>query len=165
MLWADHALLGERRRSLIRKVAATELVSVDCVMEAPEEWTLSSNQVSEAANPSNMTTSDALLLGCVTTRCSPPIGRTSRAEDIGIVGSSALLRSLLAGDPLDGRAKAHRSPPCSAQREAPPRGRGYRKALKVVDSKTFGTGDVSLTYRPAGRVVERAGRRTRVMPS
>jgi hypothetical protein len=123
MLWADHALLGERRRSLIRKVAATELVSVDCVMDAPEEWTLSSNQVSEAANPSNMITSDALLLGCVTTRCSPPTGRTSRAEDIGIVGSSALLRSLLAGDPLDGRAKAHRSPPCSAQREAPPRGR------------------------------------------
>ena len=68
MLWADHALLGERRRSLIRKVAATELVSVDCVMEAPEEWTLSSsNQVSEAANPSNMATSDALLLAILST--------------------------------------------------------------------------------------------------
>src|SRR5918998_4000306 len=59
MLWADHALLGGRRRSLIRKVDATELVSVDGVMQAPEEWALSSfNEESEAANASDMATSD-----------------------------------------------------------------------------------------------------------
>jgi hypothetical protein len=66
MLWADHALLGGRRRSLIRKVDATELVSVDGVMQAPEKWALSSfNEESEAANASDMATSDALLLGRV----------------------------------------------------------------------------------------------------
>lgn len=48
-------------------MVVTELVSVDCVMEAPEEWAFSySNQESEAANASDMATSGALLLGRVT---------------------------------------------------------------------------------------------------
>jgi hypothetical protein len=47
-------------------VDATELVSVDGVMQAPEEWALSSfNEESEAANASDMATSDAWLLGRV----------------------------------------------------------------------------------------------------
>jgi hypothetical protein len=47
-------------------VDATELVSVDGVTQAPEEWALSSfNEESEAANASDMATWDALLLGRV----------------------------------------------------------------------------------------------------
>jgi hypothetical protein len=34
--------------------------------------------------------------------------------------------------------------------EANASGTGYRKALKLVDSKMFGTGGVSLTYQPVG---------------
>ena len=84
MLWADHALLGGRRRSPIRKVAATELVSVDCVMEAPEEWALSSfNEESEVAIASDMATSDALLLGRVTYEALATYWPPSRARTSG----------------------------------------------------------------------------------
>jgi hypothetical protein len=44
-----------------------ELVSVDGVMESPEEWTFAySNEEMEEANASGMAASDALLLGRVT---------------------------------------------------------------------------------------------------
>ena len=83
-------------------MAATELVSVDCVMEAPEEWALSSfNEESEAAIASDMATSDALLLGRVTYEALTAYWPHQPSKDIGIVGSGALLRSLLAGEPLD----------------------------------------------------------------
>ena len=51
----------------VRKVVAVELVSVDGVIEAPEEWAFSySNDEMEEANTSGMAASDALLLGRVT---------------------------------------------------------------------------------------------------
>src|SRR5215216_8191444 len=51
----------------MRKVVATELVSVDGVMEKPEEWAFSySNNEMEEANASGMANSDAMLLGRVT---------------------------------------------------------------------------------------------------
>ncbi len=51
----------------VRKVVAVELVSVDGVMELPEEWASShSNDERERANGSGMAASDALLLGRVT---------------------------------------------------------------------------------------------------
>jgi dihydrofolate reductase len=51
----------------MRKVVATELVSLDSVMEKPEEWAFSySNDEMEQANASGMAASDALLLGRVT---------------------------------------------------------------------------------------------------
>jgi hypothetical protein len=51
----------------MRKVVAVELVSVDGVMEAPEEWTFPySNDEMDEANASGMASSDALLLGRVT---------------------------------------------------------------------------------------------------
>ena len=51
----------------MRKVVAVELVSVDGVMGAPEEWAFSySNEEMEEANTAGMTASDALLLGRVT---------------------------------------------------------------------------------------------------
>jgi dihydrofolate reductase len=51
----------------VRKVAAVELVSLDGVMESPEEWAFSySNDEMEAANAKGMAASDAMLLGRVT---------------------------------------------------------------------------------------------------
>jgi len=48
----------------MRKVVAVELVSVDGVMESPEEWAFSySNDEMEEANASGMAASEALLLG------------------------------------------------------------------------------------------------------
>ena len=47
----------------VRKVIATELVSVDGVMEKPEEWAFSySNDEMEEANASGMATSDGVLI-------------------------------------------------------------------------------------------------------
>jgi dihydrofolate reductase len=51
----------------MRKVVAVELVSLDGVMESPEEWASSySNDEMEEANASGMAASDALVLGRVT---------------------------------------------------------------------------------------------------
>ena len=51
----------------MRKVVAVELVSLDGIMESPEEWASSySNDEMEEANASRMALSDALLLGRVT---------------------------------------------------------------------------------------------------
>ena len=51
----------------MRKVVAVEFVSVDGVMESPEEWAFSySSDEMEKANALGMAASDALLLGRVT---------------------------------------------------------------------------------------------------
>ena len=51
----------------MRKLVAVELVSVDGVIEKPEEWAFSySNDEMEEENASGMASSDAMLLGRVT---------------------------------------------------------------------------------------------------
>jgi hypothetical protein len=51
----------------MRRVVALELVSVNGVMESPEEWAFSySNDEMEEANAAGMAASDAMLLGRVT---------------------------------------------------------------------------------------------------
>jgi hypothetical protein len=51
----------------MRRVVALELVSVNGVMESPEEWAFSySNDEMEEANAAGMVASDAMLLGRVT---------------------------------------------------------------------------------------------------
>lgn len=51
----------------MRKVIAVEMVSLDGVMEKPEEWAFSySNDEMNEANASGMAASDAMLLGRVT---------------------------------------------------------------------------------------------------
>src|SRR5918998_2702355 len=58
---------GRTKEASVRRVVAVELVSVDGVMEAPEEWAFPySNKEMEEANASGMAASDALLLGRVT---------------------------------------------------------------------------------------------------
>jgi dihydrofolate reductase len=182
----------------MRKVVAVELVSLDGIMESPEEWASSySNDEMEEANASGMALSDALLLGRVTyealsafwpnqpggtpmvdyinsvpkhvlsTTLKEPLEwnnstlikgdvaeeianlKRQPGEDITILGSGALVRSLLEDDLLDElRLMVH---PIVL-------GRGKRlfeegdaqKALELVDSKSFGTGVLYLTYQPPG---------------
>jgi dihydrofolate reductase len=60
-------MLGRAKEVAMRKVVAVEFVSLDGVMESPEEWAFSySNDEMEEANASGMAASDAMLLGRVT---------------------------------------------------------------------------------------------------
>ena len=55
------------KEAFVGKVVAVEFVSLDGVMEAPEEWAFSyTNDEMEETNASGMAASDALLLGGVT---------------------------------------------------------------------------------------------------
>ena len=182
----------------MRKVVASEIVSLDGVMEKPEEWSFSySNDEMEEANASGMASSDAMLLGRVTyeefagfwpyqDRSEQPytdylnntpkyvVSRTIQeplewqnstlikgnvaeevsklkeqpGKDITIVGSGSLVRSLLAEELLDElRLMVH--PIVLGRGKRLFEEGGGQKALELVDSKTFGTGVVYLTYQPA----------------
>src|ERR687890_2922547 len=57
----------ESEEAPMRKVVASEIMSLDGVMESPEEWAFSySNDEMEEANASGMVGSDAVLMGRVT---------------------------------------------------------------------------------------------------
>ena len=184
----------------MRKVVAVEFVSVDGVMEAPEEWASSyTNGEMEEANASGMAASDAMLLGratyeqmaafwsnqpggepmvdyingvrkfVVSTTLEEPLGwnnstllkgnelaeditrlKQEPGKDIAILGSGTLVRSLLQGDLLDElRLIIHPIVLGSGKRLF--EGGGDRRALELVDSKTFATGVLYLTYRPVGK--------------
>jgi dihydrofolate reductase len=181
----------------MRKIFASELVSLDGVMESPEEWAFSySNDEMAEANTSGMAEADAMLFGRVTyeefaaywpyqnsaeqpftdylnntpkyvvsTTLEEPLEwqnsilindnvaqeisrlKQQPGKDIGIVGSGTLVRSLLRDGLLDELTLM--VPPIILGRgkhlfeEA-----GDQKALELVDSKTFATGVLYLTYRP-----------------
>ena len=181
----------------MRKVVAVELVSVDGVMEAPEEWAFSySNDEMEQANAKGMAASDAMLLGRVTYEVlaafwpHQPSGtpmvdyinsvpkfvvsgtleeplewqnsalikgniaeeitelKRQPGKDISIIGSGTLVRSLLREGLLDElRLMVH--PVVLGGGKRLFEDGGDRKALELVDSRTFGTGVLYLTYRPA----------------
>ena len=177
----------------MRKVVAVELVSLDGVMESPEEWAFSySNDEMEEANASGMAASDALLLGRVTyeqmaaywpnqpggvpmvdyinsvpkyvvsTTLEEPLEwnnstligdnvaeeilrlKQQPGENITILGSGALVLSLLRGDLIDElRLMVHPLILGGGKRLF----EDGRQALELVDSKTFGTGVVYLAYQ------------------
>ncbi len=180
----------------MRRVIVSEFVSLDGVMESPEEWAFSySNDEMEEANASGMAASDALLLGRVTYEefaafwpdqpggvpmvdyinsvhkfvvsttleevewnnstlikgnIAEEIADLKRqpGKDITIVGSGALVRSLLRDGLLEElRLMVHPVILGSGKRLF--EDGGVQRALKLVDSKTFGTGVLYLTYRPA----------------
>jgi dihydrofolate reductase len=186
-----------RRRISMRRVCAWELVSLDGIMERPENWAFSySSEEMGEASASGMARSDALLLGRVTyehmAACWPhqPGGtpmvdyinsvpkfavsatleeplewnnstviggnvaeeivklKRRPGKDITILGSGALVRSLLRDGLLDElRLMVH--PIILGGGKRLFEDEGDRKALKLVDSHTFATGVVYLTYRPA----------------
>jgi dihydrofolate reductase len=58
---------GRTKEFSMRKIVASELVSLDGVMESPEEWAFSySNDEMAEANTSGMAEADAMLFGRVT---------------------------------------------------------------------------------------------------
>ena len=74
-------------------------------------------------------------------------------KDITIIGSGALVRSLLADGLLDElRLMVHPLVLGGGMRLF--EDDGDRKALELVDSRTFGTSVLYLTYRPAGKEAE-----------
>ncbi len=74
-------------------------------------------------------------------------------KDITITGSGTLVRSLLRADLLDELVlMVHPVVKGSGKRLF--EDGSDQKALKLVDSKTFGTGVVYLTYQPAGKEVD-----------
>ncbi|HEX2171285.1 MAG TPA: dihydrofolate reductase family protein, partial [Dehalococcoidia bacterium] len=71
-------------------------------------------------------------------------------KNLSIVGSPTLVRSLLRDDLLDElRLLVHPIVVGRGKRLFEPE--GYQKGLQLVESKTFSTGVLSLTYQPAPR--------------
>jgi dihydrofolate reductase len=174
------------------------LVSVDGVMESPEEWAFAySNEEMEEANASGMAASDALLLGRVTyemlaafwpnqpggTRMVDYINSVPKfvvsatleeplawnnstlikgyefaeeiidlkrrpGKDITIIGSGALVGSLLGGGLLDELRLMVHPVILGGGKRLFEEGVDW-EVLKLVDSRMFTTGVVYLTYRPA----------------
>ena len=187
----------------MRRVIASEFVSLNGVMEAPEQWHFPyfNDEMGEAIGAA-MAQADAMLLGRVTyeewAAFWPSQGSDNQegfagymnntqkfvvsttldtvewqnstlikgnvAEElaklkrqpgkvISISGSGTLVRSLLQDGLLDElRLMVHPIVVGSGKRLF--EDGGDQKALKLVDSKTFSTGVVYLTYQPAGKEVE-----------
>jgi dihydrofolate reductase len=74
-------------------------------------------------------------------------------KDIGITGSVTLVQSLLQEDLLDELGLMFHPVVVGSGKRLFEEG-GVPKELKLVDSKTFSTGVVYLTYRPAGKEEE-----------
>jgi dihydrofolate reductase len=184
----------------MRRVVASEFVTLDGVMESPEKWQLPyfDDEMGEAVG-ATMAAADAMLMGRVnyeewaaywpaqspednefapymngvrkyvvsTTLVEPLAWNNSTlirenvadeittlkqqpGKDISISGSCTHVRSLLQDGLLDElRLMVHPIVVGSGKRLF--EDGGDRKALELVDSQTFGTGVVYLTYRPAGR--------------
>jgi dihydrofolate reductase len=189
---------GRTKEFSMRKIVASELLSLDGVMESPEEWAFSySNDEIAEANASGMAEADAMLLGRVTyqefaaywpyqnsaeqpftdylnntpkyvvsTTLEEPLEwqnstlikdnvaeeiarlKQQPGKDIGIVGSGTLVRSLLNNGLLDELGLMVHPIILGRGKRLFEEG-GDQKALELVDSKTFGTGVLYLTYRPA----------------
>jgi dihydrofolate reductase len=183
---------------LMRKVVASEFVSLDGVVESPEKWHFPyfNDQMGDAIGAA-MAASEAMLMGrvlyqewaafwpkqdpdenAVAARMngvrkyvvsktleeplewqnSTLIGdnvaeeicrlKEQPGKDISISGSPTLVRSLLEEDLLDElRLMVHPIVVGSGKRLF--EGGRDQKALELVDSKTFSTGVLYLTYQPA----------------
>jgi dihydrofolate reductase len=183
---------------LMRKVVASEFVSLDGVVESPEKWHFPyfNDQMGDAIGAA-MATSEAMLMGrvlyeewaafwpkqdpdenpvaarmngvrkyVVSTTLEEPLEwenstligdniaeeisklKEQPGKDISISGSPTLVRSLLEEDLLDElRLMVHPIVVGSGKRLF--EDGGDQKALQLIDSKTFSTGVLYLTYRPA----------------
>ena len=182
----------------MRKVVASEFVSLDGVVEAPDKWHFPyfNDQMGDAIEAA-MAASDAMLMGrvlyeewaafwpkqdpdenpvatrmngvrkyVVSTTLEEPLEwqnstligdnvaeeisklKEQPGKDISISGSPTLVRSLLEDDLLDElRLMVHPIVVGSGKRLF--EDGSDQKALQLVDSKTFSTGVLYLTYQPA----------------
>jgi len=179
-------------------LVAVEMVSLDGVMGAPDEWAFPYNDEEIAeVNAAGMAASDALLLGRVTyeafaafwpnqpggtpmvdyinsvpkyvvsTTLEKPLGWNNSAligddvagqvaalkerpgKDITIVGSDTLAHSMLRENLLD-ELRLMVYPVVVGGGKRLFEGGGSPRGLELVRTETFGTGVVSLDYRPPG---------------
>jgi dihydrofolate reductase len=183
----------------MRKVIASDFVSLDGVMESPEQWHFPyfNDEMGEAIGAA-MAQADAMLMGrvlyeewaaywpqqdpeenpvaaqmngvrkyVVSTTLEEPLEwsnstlikgnvaeeiaelKQQPGKDITVSGSGALVRSLLKDGLLDElRLMVHPVVVGGGKRLF--EDWGDRQALELVDSKTFSTGVLYLTYRPTG---------------
>ena len=157
----------------MRKVVAAEFLSLDGVMESPDQWHFPyfNDEMGQAVGE-GFETSDALLMGRVLYEewaafwpsqelewnNSTLIGENVAQEiseikrqpgkDIVISGSGALVRSLLDYGVLD-ELKLMVHPIIVGSGKKLFEDGEKRTPLELVESKTFTTGVVYLTYRPA----------------
>jgi dihydrofolate reductase len=183
---------------LMRKVIASEFVSLDGVVESPDKWHFPyfNDEMGDAIGAA-MATSDAMLMGrvlyeewatfwpkqdpdenpvaarmngvrkyVVSTTLEEPLEwnnstligdnvaeeilrlKEQPGKDISISGSPTLVRSLLEDDLLDElRLMVHPIVVGSGKRLFEEG--SDQKALELLDSKTFSTGVLYLTYQPA----------------
>jgi dihydrofolate reductase len=188
----------EPEEVLMRKVVASEFVSLDGVVESPDKWHFPyfNDQMGDAIGAA-MAASDAMLMGrvlyeewaafwpkqdpeenpvaaqmngvqkyVVSTTLEEPLEwqnssligdnvaeeisklKEQPGKDISISGSPTLVRSLLQDGLLDElRLMVHPIVVGSGKRLF--EDGGDQMALRLVDSKTFGTGVLYLTYQPA----------------
>jgi dihydrofolate reductase len=188
----------ESEEVLMRKVVASEFVSLDGVVESPDKWHFPyfNDQMGDAIGAA-MAASDAMLMGrvlyeewaafwpnqdpdenpfaarmngvrkyVVSTTLEEPLEwqnstligdnvaeeisrlKEQPGKDISISGSPTLVRSLLQDGLLDElRLMVHPIVVGSGKRLF--EDGGDQKALQLVDSKTFSTGVLYLTYQPA----------------
>jgi dihydrofolate reductase len=188
----------ESEEVLMRKVVASEFVSLDGVVESPEKWHFPyfNDQMGDAIGTA-MAASDAMLMGrvlyeewaafwpdqdpdenpvaarmngvrkyVVSTTLEEPLEwqnstligdnvaeeisklKEQPGKDISISGSPTLVRSLLQEGLLDElRLMLHPIVVGSGKRLF--EDGGDQKALQLLDSKTFSTGVLYLTYQPA----------------
>ena len=184
----------------MRKAIASEFVSLDGVMESPEQWHFPyfNDETGEAIGAA-MGQADAMLMGrvlyeewaaywpqqdpeenpvaaqmngvrkyVVSTTLQEPLEWNNSTlidgdvaeeitklkqlpgKDISISGSGTLVQSLLQGDLLD-ELKLMVHPIVLGSGKRLFEEGSDQKALELVDSTTFSTGVVYLTYQPAGR--------------
>src|SRR5215217_5835951 len=160
---------------LMRKVVASEFVSLDGVVESPDKWHFPyfNDEMAEAIGAA-MAASDAMLMGRVLyeewaafwPKQDPDenpvaarmngvrkyvVSKTLKEQpgkDISISGSPTLVRSLLEENLLDElRLMLHPIVVGSGKRLFEEG--SDQKALELLDSKTFSTGVLYLTYQPA----------------
>jgi dihydrofolate reductase len=162
----------------MRKVVASEFVALDGVMEEPS-WTFQfTGEEQQKFKFDELSANDALLLGryadmmngypkyVVSTTLEEPLEwqnstliegnvaeevsklKRQPGKDITILGSGTLVRSLLADGLLDELTLMVHPVVLGGGKRLFEEG-GDQKSLELVDSKTFGTGVVVLTYRPA----------------
>jgi dihydrofolate reductase len=183
----------------LRKIVAAEFVSLDGVMEAPDQWQFPyfNDEMGQVIEES-FAASDAMLMGrvlyeewaaywpeqdpeqnpvaahmnsvqkhVVSTTLEEPLAwqnstlikggelaegvsdlKRQPGKDIVVSGSGALVRSLLEDGLLDELRLAVHPIVVGSGKRLFEEGEG-RTALELVDSKTFTTGVVYLTYRPA----------------
>ena len=188
----------ESEEVLMRKVVASEFVSLDGVVESPEKWHFPyfNDEMGDAIGTA-MAASDAMLMGrvlyeewaafwpkqdpdenpvaarmngvrkyVVSTTLEEPLEwqnstligdnvaeeisklKEQPGKDISISGSPTLVRSLLQDGLLDElRLMLHPIVVGSGKRLF--EDGGDQKALQLVDSRTFSTGVLYLTYQPA----------------